>query len=565
MNQPLTILEAAMEIAFPHEFLEHVAKTYGAPFARECAMSTSVGGIGPLLRERIIEQGETAQTIVGVTLLYDNVWVQNWHEWGQLYLQKREIASKLKQLLKPTDLNFDITFYDGAKAAVEVWELSYGKSRVYFLSCPGVTDVVYPGGKDAPADETNVDAWAYFMRLRQSWLVGRGALALCRKRNTVPDIAVLSETPTIFIHHKTVHDEFQNDDFFAKTKYIFNDHTPLEYAHPIWDKKILDTVKLDETLYQSSPGWSPSKMSLDVTGFLVGLCDSVYGVAKKHGEVMKAMPSLHPFINKIQYVTNGVRKEDWQAAELNHANELSDEALFAVKTKYRDRLLNWAWRHCNLWPFWIKSAATRRVVLWTRRITSYKRLDLLGKMLAAPDGRQRFLNLNLTLFFGGRIHQQDNQAQELVYKLVDQLEQDKDLKERIFFIDNFNVWEAPLLFQGADAALMLADDTREASATGFMKAQMNAGAIIATSDGAVPEFVRTDGDVNGFDVPYIKGEPTAEGLLQALEAFDRAYRDPKKTAAIMRSALSATNHISVARTVKEMMSLYQRTLDGVAI
>src|SRR5207253_2395274 len=106
--------------------------------------------------------------------------------------------------------------------------------------------------------------------------------------------------------------------------------------------------------------------------------------------------------------------------------------------------------------------------------------------------------------------------------------------------------------QGADVSLMLADDTREASATGFMKAQMNGGAVIATSDGAVPEFVRFQGDLNGFEVPYSRGEPTAEGLLRALEAFDIAYKDVHKTSAIVRSALAATAHVDVRRTTHEL-------------
>jgi glucan phosphorylase len=40
---------------------------------------------------------------------------------------------------------------------------------------------------------------------------------------------------------------------------------------------------------------------------------------------------------------------------------------------------------------------------------------------------------------------------------------------------------------------MLSDDGREASATGFMKAQMNGAAVIANPDGAVPEFVFIEG------------------------------------------------------------------------
>jgi glucan phosphorylase len=162
---------------------------------------------------------------------------------------------------------------------------------------------------------------------------------------------------------------------------------------------------------------------------------------------------------------------------------------------------------------------------------------------------------------GGRIHQQDNHAQDIVYDLLDVCAKDKDLEARILFVDNFNVWEAPTLFQGADATVMMADDTREASATGFMKAQMNGAAVIATEDGAVPEFVFPSGDkLNGFNVPYVNHEPTPLGFLEALEAFDAAYKDQARRVKIMRAAIAETPFVDVARTVRDTKEFYDQLL-----
>jgi glucan phosphorylase len=571
------ILEVAMEIALPHEFLERVASRYGADKARECAMSTSVGGIGPLLRERIIAQSDAGVDVVGVTLMYESVWVQTWHEWGQITLQRRPVGRELRDTFSKTDLGFTLTLFDGKTCDVEVWQTKYGKSDVYFLAVPGITDVVYPGPKDMPAGGGNAFAWAHDIRLKHSWIVGRGALVLSKKLNRKNDIAILSETPTIFTHNRLFKDEFQHDPFFADTRYIFNDHTPLEYAHPIWDQHTIDTVKTDPAIYLPTPAWNGQKKTLDITSLLVSACEGVYGVAKKHGEVMKAMPSLREFAPKIQYVTNGVRREDWQADEFKEWENLSDDALAEIKRRYRAKFMDWAWRRCHFWPAWAKEHENMRVVLWTRRVTPYKRLDLVAKTLSNPEWRERFLNLNLLLFVGGRIHQQDNHAQDIMYDLLEILNRDAVLQKRVILIDNFNVWEAPILYRGADASVMIADDTREASATGFMKGQMNGAAIIATSDGAVPEFVRFYakgrvplvselGDTlpkdrpNGFVVPYINGEPTPLGFLEALEQFDQAYRDPATVASVTRAALAVTGDVDVARTTREMLSLYDQVL-----
>ncbi|MCB4755974.1 MAG: glycogen/starch/alpha-glucan phosphorylase [Elusimicrobia bacterium] len=578
--KPLKILEVAMEIALPKSTLDQIAEKFGPERAQHAAMSTSVGGIGPLLRERIMEQGDQGLEMVGVSLLYESVWIQKWQEWEQVILEERHIVDVLRKVMTPTNLDFELTLFDGRAVNVKVWELAYGKAKVYFLDVPEVSDTVYPGPKDAPVGTSNPYAWSHVHRLKQSWLIGRGALTLCKKLNWQPDVVVLSETPTLFTHHKLVRDPFQSDEFFSKTKYVFNDHTPLEYAHPVWDPYTLEMVKVDTAIYTKMPAWNSHKMTLDVTSLLVGFCDGVYGVAKKHGEVMRTMPSLRPYSEKIQFVTNGVRVEDWQAPEFKTAEKMADADLLALKDAKRKDLLEWAWRRFRLWPTWAQQARKKKVVLWTRRITPYKRLDILSKVLHHAEMRKRFLTLDLVMFVGGRIHQQDNHAQDIVYDLLDTLAHDAEAVERVIFIDNFNVWEAPLLYQGADGAIMLADDTREASATGFMKAQMNGGAVIATEDGAIPEFVHAvrrqplkslmptevpDAEasaINGFHVPYVKGEPTMYGFLEALEDFCTTMKDPQKAAAVMRMALKETDKVSVARTARETKALYEQILYG---
>src|SRR5690349_9679158 len=121
-DQPQFILEIAMELAFPKTLLDQIAKTFGPDKSREAAMSTSVGGIGPLIKDRIFGQTSLGLEIMGVSLLYDRVWTQAWHEWGQLNLQKRNIKDELKKSLKPTPHGFDLTMFDGEKISVEVWE-----------------------------------------------------------------------------------------------------------------------------------------------------------------------------------------------------------------------------------------------------------------------------------------------------------------------------------------------------------------------------------------------------------------------------------------------------------
>jgi starch phosphorylase len=561
----MKVVEVAMEIAFPPSFLEAVRARYGFRPTREVAMSTSVGGIGPLLRERIVEQAQKGVDVMGVSLLYETTWIQSWFDWGQLHLEKREVLPYIKEFLKDTGLLLPIKLYDGLTVQAHVWQLAYGKASVYFLDCPPITHVVYPSEEDAPPKEPKAAAWADDLRLQQSWLVGRGTLALLKALKFKPDLIVQSETPTLFAHHRLVKDEFHDETLFENTRYIFNDHTPMEYAHPIWPKNMISRLKMDTSSYVPPPGQN-DRGDVDVTRLLIGLVEGVFGVSKKHGDVMRKMPSLKDYASKIESITNGVYAAYWQAPEYLKASTLSDEDLLKTQQKKKNELLDWVWRHYGLWHTWKEQVQGKSVVLWTRRITGYKRMDLLYTLCKEPALKRQFLDSHIVLLIGGRIHQHDDQAQTMIYNLLDLISSDPLLQERIILLDNFNVWMAPRVFQGADAAIMLADDGREASATGFMKAQLNGDVIIACDDGAISESVifagheKKDQVPNGFEVPYVQGHPTAEGLMKAFKSLKQSLKAPALHAAMIRSALAAGPQVSIERTVQETLTFYQRVL-----
>jgi glucan phosphorylase len=560
------VLEVAMEISLPTPVLDAVAARFGPRAAQEAAMSTSVGGIGPLLRERIIAQARHGVRVIGVSLLYDTVWTQTWHSWNHMSLERRPASSPLRQTLMDTGIHFDISFYDGTTAPVKVWKTEVDGAAFYFLDNPTIGDVVYPCAEDAPPGVADPQAWAEDQRLRHSWLVGRGALHLVKRLGFKPDIIVLSETPTLFAHPHLYNDGFQKDPYFADARCVFNDHTPLEYAHPIWPRSVLDRVKMDPVLYKDYLRRRDGREEMDVTQFLVARADGVFGVARKHAEVMRAMPSLKPYAGKIRHITNGVAPDLWRHPDWGEAATLDDTTLLALKDRLKAGFLDWLWRRANLWPMWLRSIQGMPLALWTRRITGYKRLDILHRIFGNPSWRRAFIDTGVVLVVGGRIYQRDNQSEQMVYNLVESLNQDETLSERIVFLHNYNVWEAPRLFHGGDASIMLSDDGREASATGFMKAQLNGGAIIANPDGAVPEsvvfYAPGEEGVNGFGVSYQNGEPDAQSFLAALADFKAVHQNPARRAALIRAALAAAGQVDVGRTVRETLPFYADVLAG---
>jgi len=563
--RPGLIVEVAMEMALMPDLLDKVAKLHGQRAAWEVGMSSSVGGIGPLLRERVISQAEQTE-VIGVSLLYASVWAQGWHVWGQMYWHKKPVLNYWHSVLEKTDHNLSIKLFDDTDVSIQVWKASFGKATVYFLDHPDINSVIYPGPEDAPRQHPSRNEWAATQRQKQSWILGRGTLALLKALGKKPDFIVQSETPTVFAHHRLVQDEFQSDPFFEKTSYLFNDHTPLEYAHPIWPLETIKQVKVDPRYYENHPAWLPERQGLDVTCLLISINEGTYGVSEKHARVMHDMPTLRAFNDKIDSVTNGVSAEIWQSEDFSGAETFSDDRLLALKNAKRKELVDWLWRRYKLWHTWQDRIQEKPLLLWTRRVTSYKRLDILWQILQAPSLKKRFLATEVVFLVGGRIHQNDFVCQEIMYGLLDLISQDRQLQERVVVIDNFNVWEARRLYQGADASIMLSDKGREASATGFMKVQLNGGMVICNNDGAIPESVTFKGNEaegqapNGFEVGFTSGKPTPEGFLGAVEAFGVAFRDQRERVRMIRAALASKTQVGIERTTRDLFKFYDKVL-----
>ena len=548
MNRPLVIVEAAMEIAYSREILDKIAAKHGPGLARACAMSNSVGGIGPLLKERIPAQAALGHEVIGVSLLYDNVWIQGFYQWGQIYIEKKSVGARMREVLENAGFQLSLELPDGKTCQVDVWKATSGGAVVYYLDHPEIANVVYPGPEDAPKDVPDRNAWVENQKMLQSWLVGRGALALLKKLNKKPDIIVQSETPTLFANHSLVMDSFQKDPLFDGVRYVFNDHTPLEYAHPIWGESQAQKAKMDIN----------ARGSVDITRLLIERSHRTYGVSKKHESVMKAMPSLKGLDGKITSVTNGVSVENWRAPGFAGHAKMTDDELIRAKEKQKAELVNWVYKRYRLWASWPAKVKGKCLVNWTRRVTSYKRFDILERLLMNPELKKRFLATEVVILMGGRIHQNDNLSHNIMFHLLDLVTRDKELQDRVLVLDNYNIWEAARIFHGVDASIMLADDGKEASATGFMKAQVNGAAVIAVTDGAVPESVRFG--ENGFLVPYSDGKILPENLLKALEELNLAYQNPAKRAGVMRAAFASESQVSIDRTAKEMIDLYLQTM-----
>ena len=129
---------------------------------------------------------------------------------------------------------------------------------------------------------------------------------------------------------------------------------------------------------------------------------------------------------------------------------------------------------------WAKDVRDKdmKVLVWNRRQVEYKRLQRLPEMLMDDDMRDRFLQSNTVIVFGGRIHPDDPYGVEQYEKVQSLMELYPELRERLIFFENYNVLEAPRLFRMADGSMMLSDDGREAAAQGSKRLNLM-GALLS--------------------------------------------------------------------------------------
>ncbi len=540
---------------------------------RKAAMSTSVGGIGPLLGERVPELSNLGANVTAVSLLYNQVWVQKRRPDGTLSSEKEQVHPELRNVMEPAG-EVTIEMYDGTKISARVLKAprgAYQQADVYFIDVPFLADtiwarsnVVYPGAKDVSR------ANAELARFNQSWILGRGTLALMKILKRRPDLVIMSEASSMFAHHRVFRDSHSDDPFFDNTRYVFNDHTPLDYAHPKWSSQVLRLLRVDERFWgENLPVWDADGR-VDATALMINASDIVYGVAKKHAEVMRGMVGLRRLAEKIRHVTNGVSVEwaDREFRDLERVRAIPDEELIQMKRVRKAAMLHWLARRQGMDPGWAGRmlAENRPVGLWTRRIVEYKRLGVFADLLENTELREEFIRSGIIFIFGGRTHQDDDYGIRQYNRIQESVKRDPRLKDQVIFFENYNRWEAVKLFRGVDFSVMLADDGREASATGFQKAQLSGSLIIASNDGAIPESVKfldpAPGlpirGANGFNVPYVNDQPTAGGLMDAFGRFRRIYDQPDKLAAMIRNALRQAEFVSVRRTAEDMLRLFDQ-------
>jgi starch phosphorylase len=158
---------------------------------------------------------------------------------------------------------------------------------------------------------------------------------------------------------------------------------------------------------------------------------------------------------------------------------------------------------------------------FARRFAAYKRGNLLFRDIRRLKQIINNASRPIQIVFAGKAHPRDNLGKELIKSIVHAV-RDPELRDKIVFIENYDITTARYLVQGVDVWLNTPRRPLEASGTSGMKVVFNGGLNLSVLDGWWCEGYSSDvgwaiGSGEEYDNHDYQDEVEANALYDLLE------------------------------------------------
>ena len=411
------------------------------------------------------------------------------------------------------------------------------------------------------------------MRIQQELLLGVGGSRALRALGITPSVYHLNEGHSAFAILEWARHRVQQDNleplaamFEAASGTVFTTHTPVEAGHDRFPADLAEEhlrplaagLGLDIQHVLGFGRVDPSDLNAPFLPTVLALKHSrrANGVSALHGAVARSMwkglwPNRSEHDVPIGHITNGVHVPTWLSSELNtllenhlgtHWQEgivrpdlwtkvagIDPAEIWEIKKVLKGRMLRMVRDRvagmeertglpARPFPPLDPDALT---IGFARRFVPYKRPDLLFSDLDRLDALVNNPDRPVNLIFAGRSHPADTPGKGIIQR-VGQLAQDPRFRDRIVFVENYNIHVGRNFYQGVDAWLNNPRRPLEACGTSGMKVVMNGGLHISVLDGWWAEAF--DGE-NGFAIgngeihvsTEVQDKRDADALFRLLE------------------------------------------------
>ncbi len=600
---------------------------FSAEYGLDTGLPIYSGGLGVLSGDHLKSSSDLGLPLIAVGLLYrcgyfhqsiasDGQQIERYveNDWRSM-----PVSLVLDEDGRPFRTKFEVGGHD---AYLRIWKAEVGHVTLYLLDTNlqenddyvrETTSILYPADKD--------------LRLRQEITLGIGGAKALFDLGITPGVFHMNEGHSMFLVFERIrllmkHDfvNFEEASELVRATTLFTTHTPVPAGNEVFDPALLEPYlrPYAESLGISWERWlgigrsNPGDNSEWFSMTIAALKSSRYanGVSELHGQVSRDMwkhvwPESPVEKIPIGSVTNGVHPRTWIAPskwrlyeahvgpeiETNPADfevwdrvqEIPGEHLWGAHQQQRQKLVRFIRRrHSAQMTMRGESSeaieAAERVldeniltIGFARRFATYKRGDLIFSDIKRLERILLDENQPAQLVIAGKAHPNDAEGQAVIKRVFD-FARSEELRQRVVFLEDYDITVARYLVSGCDLWLNNPRRPEEASGTSGMKAAFNGGLNFSVLDGWWAEGYSSDlGWVIGSDCegrivpPATNGdELDAESLYATLQTkivplfYERDDRGlPLDWIEMMkRSIVSVGREFSSHRMVEDYASSY---------
>lgn len=503
----------------------------------EC-LQTYSGGLGILSGDHLKSASDLGLPLVGVGLLYQEGYFQQYltaDGYQQEIYPINDFANLPITPVKNADgslLKVNVPL-PGRTLYIQVWKVQVGRVPLFLLDTNipenqrdedrNITDRLYGGDRR--------------QRIRQEIVLGIGGIRALEAMNLRPAVCHMNEGHSAFLALERIRlmmaemkISFTQALEVTRASNLFTTHTPVpaglerfgydlidEHFSDYWGQLGLTRDQFHDLGRERIDTYDLFSMAV----LAIRLASDANGVAELHGDVSRGMwqwmfPNVPTHEIPIESITNGIHVQTWVSREMatlfdryldptwrveednaalwEKAERIPDAEFWRTHERRRERLVAFTRRrmHDQL----ARRGATQRdieatsellnpdalTIGFARRFATYKRatlifrdVDRLKKLVNDPDRPVQFI-------FAGKAHPHDEEGKAFIRRIIT-LARDPELRNRIVFLENYDMLVARYLVQGVDVWLNNPRRPKEASGTSGMKVIYNGGLNFSTLDG----------------------------------------------------------------------------------
>ncbi|MBD3256855.1 alpha-glucan family phosphorylase [candidate division GN15 bacterium] len=552
-----------------------------AYFSLEYGLDTGLpvysGGLGVLSGDTLKSASDIGLPMVAVGLLYRYGYFRQFLSsdgWQQERYEENDWYHMPVELMRDENgqpLRVSMTL-DNVPVHIQIWKVWVGLIPLYLLDtnipensskAREVTSVLYGGDKD--------------MRIRQEIVLGVGGVRALRALGHDPVIYHSNEGHSWFLNLERMRMLIQQHGLSFKeaaqhiwSTTVFTTHTPVPAGNEKFDPVLVQRylgplvgeLGLDWNEFMSIGRLNPSDDAEHFGMTVAALKTAAFcnGVSQLHGRVSRKMwhnvwPNLPEEEVPIRAITNGVHPASWISHDMKElyesyfgpmfterpgapevwdkVDQIPDVELWRIHNKRRERLIFFARK--RLRTQLLRRGATQLdiqradqyldphtlTVGFARRFSTYKRGSLIfqdaERLASIINNEQR----PVQIIIAGKAHPLDNPGKEVIKEII-QLAAEPRFRNRIIFLEDYDINVARYLVQGADVWLNNPRRPQEASGTSGMKAALNGGLHFSVLDGWWAEGYSEDngfkiGNGEEYDNPKVQDKLESEAIYDTLE------------------------------------------------